>query len=829
MPAYRHIQLRGVGVASEDFSPNFGGNERDITPVTNRRQHARKLRGDLAQAFNRMDDIRSEQAEAGVPKAQRGVAMAVEGRVGEDLRLGEMKIGSRGLQLLSVHRATGNETRDRANMFVTEKSSESLLKALDKYEAWDERDSVGRRPQRFKLFESADEFRVAGLADLWTDVPEQLPLRGDEVREWEVWTRADAADLLLKIAERLELRPVSEGTSFGEIAVYNFVGSAAQIERLARRSAAVVELRGASTFVSNYLSLDPEGRAPAVQGILDRLTAAPAGSVRTTILDSGVNFANPLLALSLPATRCMSIEAARWGTLDHSGHGTHMAGVALYPDLAGIANSTSPVLLTTSLESVMVTAPDDAYPVPAHAAISRAVALAEGENARRVFCLAATAPGELDNGRPTSTSATLDKLAWNDGEATRLFCVAAGNVDISPLEPYKVASYADRNRDYRIQAPAQAVNALTVGAMTDGCSDDHDLLAPAGDLCPTSRTAQQWSDRYSHKPDIVMEGGNHIRDEDGVHSRATNETKILTTGSNVPAHPLAFTSDTSAATAAAAGLATRLLAAYPTTRAETLRGLMVHAAEWSPAMARRFAEIDGALHETRRRAQLIECYGWGTPDQQRLFTSAGDALTMIVEDQLRPFVFRDGAVRLNEMKYFKLPWPIEILRGLNQERVQLRCTLSYFAEPDPHGSARRRANRYLSHSLRFALKSPDDSDLQAQARINRLTDIDDDPIVGQGAGDRGWTLGSHGRSRGTLHHDIWNGPAHELARRDGVSVFPVKGWWADRKEVEICERDARFSLIVSIRTRSQAVDLVAEVVARIATANLVENVVEIRT
>ena len=139
------------------------------------------------------------------------------------------------------------------------------------------------------------------------------------------------------------------------------------------------------------------------------------------------------------------------------------------------------------------------------------------------------------------------------------------------------------------------------------------------------------------------------------------------------------------------------------------------------------------------------------------------------------------------------------------------------------------ATRRLWQRSRFALRSPEDSDLQAQARINRLAVVEDDPIIGQGAGDRGWILGANGRSKGTLHHDIWNGPAHELARRDGISIFPVRGWWADRKDPEIAERSVHFSLVVSIRTRRQDVDLVAEVKASIAAANLVETVIEIGT
>ncbi len=35
------------------------------------------------------------------------------------------------------------------------------------------------------------------------------------------------------------------------------------------------------------------------------------------------------------------------------------------------------------------------------------------------------------------------------------------------------------------------------------------------------------------------------------------------------------------------------------------------------------------------------------------------------------------------MKYFKLPWPSSELAKLNQTTVEMRCTLSYFVEPDP--------------------------------------------------------------------------------------------------------------------------------------------------
>src|SRR3546814_18027511 len=51
-------------------------------------------------------------------------------------------------------------------------------------------------------------------------------------------------------------------------------------------------------------------------------------------------------------------------------------------------------------------------------------------------------------------------------------------------------------------------------------------------------TSQTWEQHDSYKPDIVMEGGNHILDDDPLFSRATNHTLLLTTNKNYPNQPL---------------------------------------------------------------------------------------------------------------------------------------------------------------------------------------------------------------------------------------------------------------------------------------------------
>jgi hypothetical protein len=152
-----------------------------------------------------------------------------------------------------------------------------------------------------------------------------------------------------------------------------------------------------------------------------------------------------------------------------------------------------------------------------------------------------------------------------------------------------------------------------------------------------------------------------------------------------------------------------------------------------------------------------------------------------------------------------LPWPREALQNLEAEIVSMKVTLSYYIEPNPSETARNRNSRYASHGLRFAVKMADESDGDFQKRINKLAREEDEKI--QATADDGWFLGPQLRSKGSLHHDIWKGPAADLARRDRIAIFPVSGWWKDRPHLEKVEKNARFSLVVSIKTPTIETDI----------------------
>lgn len=83
-----------------------------------------------------------------------------------------------------------------------------------------------------------------------------------------------------------------------------------------------------------------------------------------------------------------------------------------------------------------------------------------------------------------------------------------------------------------------------------------------------------------------MEAGNRAVDPMELTAVDTNSLSVLTSRPDVDRKPLTAFRATSAATAEASRLAARLMARHPKYWPETIRGLMVHGAEWIDTMRR---------------------------------------------------------------------------------------------------------------------------------------------------------------------------------------------------------------------------------------------------
>jgi hypothetical protein len=493
-----------------------------------------------------------------------------------------------------------------------------------------------------------------------------------------------------------------------------------------------------------------------------------------------------------------------------------MCGLSIYGDLVPVLAGNGPIAINHRLETVRILAPTgDNDPALFGAITADSISRPEivAPNRKRVFCMAVTSPNVF-KGRPSSWSAAVDQLAFGDETGRRLFFLSAGNIrsDIYPV------NYLNENDIQQVESPAQAWNAVTVGAytektaITDPGYKHWNPIAPEGDISPTSRTSVAFERQWPIKPDIVLEGGNMASDGDGPGAWL-NDLVMLTTDHRINTRLFTTIQETSAATALAARVGAQVIADRPTLWPETIRALIIHSAEWTPAMNAYRTQRNSQEH----KAAFLRRYGYGVPDLERCLLSSRNDFSLVVEDQLRPYIKEKSRIKTREMNLHRLPWPTDQLLGLGESPVELRVTLSYFIEPNPGERGWTRHHSYASHGLRFEVKRAEETTDAFRSRINKAAELEEQETRGSalGGGGDNWVLGNI-RNKGSIHSDHWSGTAAELATRDAIGIFPVGGWWRQYPERERWQSTVRYSLVVSVRAPAAEVDIYTPVMNQIA-------------
>lgn len=548
----------------------------------------------------------------------------------------------------------------------------------------------------------------------------------------------------------------------------------------------------------------------------------PAGNAPYVCLfDTGVNQGHPLLS-QLADPGDLHTYKPVWGVDDRYGHGTEMAGLAAFGDLTDLFARAGQAPCTHRIESVKIFNERDPHAPELYGAVTEESASRVEVTAdrTRVFCMSVTSRDGRDRGRPSSWSATIDALAVGvNGGPKRLFVISGGNTAAEGRRDYPHSNFADSIHD-----PAQAWNALTVGGYTDKITIDGakwpgwEPFAQQGDLAPCSCTSATWA-RWPFKPDIVMEAGNLATNPAVGDPADIDDLQLLTTAHNFLAQPpLTTFADTSAAAALAARYAAMVWAKYPALRPETVRALLIHSAEWTPAMLARFTDAHGHVDHKG----LLRSFGYGVPNLQRLLSSLDNSLTLVAETELQPFFEEEGAVKTREMRLHQLPWPIQALTDLRDTEVLMRVTLSYFIEPSPGARGLAPRYGYQSHGLRFAVRNSLETIGDFQQRINKFGR--EDGYESPSLADPGWQfgLGSGLTSVGSVHSNVWRGSAASLASRGYIVVYPTMGWWNKRRHLGAWEKPARYSLIVTIATPRVDVDLYTPIANQIGVPIVIE-------
>ena len=795
-------------------------------PPRDRPRHARALQSQVEAVRRQAAAARDAQQAAGLDDP--GLRVEFESFSEIELAFESLARERSGIELLNVRQ---EDDRTYATVFVPDGKLDHFERLISDYLA-ERRDSAGRARDNQKLVDAIRRIRAASLRALWTDEDREFPTEDEGALWWEVWlpVRRDRQAVTTSFRERAEaqaMRVAPGELVFPERTVLLVSASLEQMQRSMPTLNSVAEVGRAKETAEFFDSLRPEEQQDWLDELLARTGfAADADEVpRVCLLDTGVNRGHPLLGPALDSDDLHTVEPG-WGVDDAHGHGTQMAGVALAGDLTALVEGADPVALEHRLESVKLLPGPGGDGDPRHHGFVTVEAVARPEIAaprrRRVFGMAVTARDGRDRGRPSAWSAAVDALAADvagGGEHPRLLVLSTGNVQDNTAW----LTYPESNDSDGVHDPAQAWNALTVGAftelarITDADAGDYEPIALRGGLSPFSTTSLTWTEKHwPLKPDVVLEGGNAARDR---LSAVTMDSLSLLTTHHRPAERIFTTTNaTSAATALAARLAARIMVVYPALWPETVRALIVHSAEWTETMRR--ISLPTTREVTKADYQrLVQRCGFGVPDLDRALWSVRNSLTMVTEERLHPFKREESKQpTLRDMQLHDLPWPREALESLGETQVEMRVTLSYFIEPNPSRRGVRSRYRYESHGLRFDVKRPHESVDEFRTRINALARDEEEGHRHGRDNDPAWLIGKQVRHRGSLHGDIWRGSAADLASRGCLAVYPAVGWWKTRQALERYDQAARYALVVSIRAPEVDVDLRTEVANRIGVA-----------
>ena len=490
-----HIFVRDTATTERYTRPSRGGGGNEIRlPARDRQQHAEKLLDQLAKIQEKESNVVSQQKAIGLDVGH-GIYISFESEPDLDLKFESLEFQSSGIELCAIKQF---ECKTVATVFVPEGKLDLFLNKIIKYK---DEDTEKGKPSNKNLVESISEIKLAVLEALWTDDPKLFP-KTDHKIWWEVWLRhsnkVNYYEDLPHRADQVGLTVGSEAIHFLDRTILLVRATREQITKSIYLLGAIAELRYAKDTADFFTGMDRIEQQEWIDDALQRLVSPPEEGVPSIcILDTGVTEQHPLLQPVIDAKDTHTYEPA-WGKDDRHGHGTQMAGLAIYGDLTVPLASADPIELTHRLESVkIIPGPGDHTNKHLYGAITReSIHRVEiNPDRQRVYTMSVTATDNRDRGKPSSWSAAIDALASGYGdEQRRLIILSAGNTDYQERHRYPNSNMTDSVHD-----PGQAWNALTVGAHTEKV-----LLTPRsildGNLLQVQvtwlhRAVRQWNGR----------------------------------------------------------------------------------------------------------------------------------------------------------------------------------------------------------------------------------------------------------------------------------------------------------------------------------------------
>lgn len=493
----------------------------------------------------------------------------------------------------------------------------------------------------------------------------------------------------------------------------------------------------------------------------------PADGPRVCILDSGVVTLHPLLSSNVG--HAAGFHSQITSAADGHGHGTGVAGLAVFGDVRGCidrADFSSPVTLFSARLLDDNNRLDDEKLVVNQ--ISDAVRMfAKAPHACRVFNLSFGDDSPLfalPGGKQGPWAQVLDALARELGV---VFVVAAGNVPVGgrtlPEAERLILEHPRHllDEEHGISDPGTAALAITVGAVAERADVSRprpgmgqDIVRPVanpGEPAPYTRVGP--GIRGAIKPEFVEDGGNMALTGFGGVRRLTAEpaSAVWTLSREVSRTLFAPFIGTSFAAPRVARAAAMTMHALKLHMGTAPSANLVRAVLGAASRASR-TDFEGNLGA----GTGVRFTGYGRVDEEFALSSSDRRVVLVADERLK----------LDHFLMFEVPAPSAFLTGRGKKRL----TVSLAFDPPVRGS---RAD-YLGVEMDFSVFRALDADTlfeyvrkRKEDEEDQRPDIPERYKVALEPGSRG-VNGVGNRSRSTL----------QVGRKDFTNLGAYSGhWW----------------------------------------------------
>lgn len=491
------------------------------------------------------------------------------------------------------------------------------------------------------------------------------------------------------------------------------------------------------------------------------------------VLDSGLATGHPLLSSAVGDAQ--SFISGKDEDDEH-GHGTMVAGKALYGDVAEKIASGNLIPELRLFSGRILDENCESNTQLIEHQIEKAVNYFVDEYKCKIFNLSY---GDLNKpylgGRIRGLSVMLDKLSRDLGV---LFIVPTGNFYSNDTALNWKKSYPDSILNQPIVDPAPSVNSLTVGSIArydQTMSSARYPLDPAEQTFasinqPSPFTRSGPSVKGAIKPELISYGGNYAVDT-RTNSIIENLLGELSFSKDFAAGRLvAEEVGTSYASPYIANLAARILTVYPNMTSNHIRALLVNHASVPPEIL--------SLYGDKKKENRVA--GYGIVDEDALFKSLDDDATIIA----------NTSIKNKSHHFYEIPVPEQFWSGRKRLR-QVAVSLAY--TPQVITTRLDYRTTRLSFKLIKAL-----SLAEVQDYFNKDISIDETHKHQEFGGTK--IVNESDRKNGTVQSSTWNFKqvnAREKLKKLFIVITRHDFPWAEDKLPE----EESYSLIVNLRDK----------------------------